>query len=690
MSVSIQPPVIIVTANGISGNRAIEISAEIEALSGIADWMVPYSSRGVAQSAIVPDYVSTIQVRAGNGLILGYVSDSGATALTTGDGRKWRPTAPYYVEHYGANPNSGNPTAAIQAAANWLSAIGGGELRFQSAFYTVSAPISRPFNVRFVGNRPSSFVEPTNLAVSSSGTKNDLMPLLSTVIVADRSAIWATRRGVIECVNQGPFLQPNAGMQDIAVDASEISDHAIVDIGTSGANYTRCGAGWSLIADWPCGPGAGGPKTPFTQPMFDNCWCISTGRLYAGSGMNYLGGWLFWGDDRNLTDDLIDIFSNANQVTMIGCFARTPTGYGIVFENCDDIKVQGGTGSFRFASVDTITYGVKSSNPAKNYAARHIMINGWQGSMLAESARAAVGRAASSIDIVMSTGNSINITEENARQSTNPAYVLVANVANGASTTVPYPAGTMQADYVASYVSLTGSVWIGRTFDVPSQKWLGGTEYYVEKAGTDDVEVTFDASVITIKNNTGVQWNIGQTLWLDRINTLWDIPIIQKHLTGHNGGLTQQSGGTYGGSPVGAMVNRNSSFTVPSGVNIMLPFTTIDWMNVFGGFKIWDPDYPTKLWVPPGVHWVSLCAGVTYTGDPSGSRELHIVKNGYGDIGMGKTQTPGTTGGTNLNVFCPPQRVVFGDSFEIRLFQTSGVNVLATFNPSTFAAIWAC
>lgn len=651
-------------------------------LSGIAVQLggivTVYSDYAAAVAAKPHAVLANIGVMS-NGEVMTYVRDATGTALTTADGQKWSPATTAHVGHWGAvGDGVANDRLPIQQATNWVAQRGGGNLRFADRNYQVGSPILRSPKVRYIGEGATAFLEPTNLAAASSGDKSLYLPLLGTRITADRSGTWATRRGVVETVNSTAFLVTDAGMENITVDANEIAEHAIRCVGTSGANFLRVGAGWSKVADWVCGPGAAGEKVPFTQAKFDNCWVISTGRLYAGSAANFIGGFLFWGDARRLAADLIEVFSNANQCQMSGCFVRVPAGYGYVFEDSDDFKLMGGTGSIYFPSVDTEVYSTKSVSQSNNYCARHHTIVGHQGSITADAALTVDGRAVSSCFIVVSSGNSVNVTMGSNKKSV-PAQALAGNVINGATTTLPYPTGTTQADYVASHISLDGSVWID------------AAEYVANKAGILDVEVTFDPTNIKITNNSGVTWTAGQQIRLDRIYTLWDVPRLVIQRTGNSGGLTEETGGQYGGAPVGVLLNRNSNFTVASGVNVMLPWTTAQFEN---GLEFWSASEPTKIIVPRGVSYMEFAANCTWeagpeadnTWDPSTSqlRELHIVKNGYGTVGMAKSQTPGSGGGTNLNCFHACVPVKEGDFFEVRVMQTSGIDLAVTFNPATW------
>lgn len=652
--------------------RRVTVQDLAEATVELAGLMPIYATYAAAQAGVIPAVLVNIGVMS-NGEVMTYVRDETGTALTTADGQKWSPAATAHVGHWNA---LGNADAAgtvrdrlrIQQAVNWVAQRGGGNLRFADRFYLVESPILRSPKVRFIGEGAVAFLEPTNLAAGSTGKKDLYMPLLGTKITADRTGTWATRRGVVETVNSTAFLVTDAGMENIVVDANEIAEHAIRCVGTSGANFLRVGCGWSTLADWPCGPGTTGEKVPFTQAKFDNCWVVSTGRLYAGSAVNYIAGFLFWGDDRRTVPDGIEVFSNANQCMMSGCFVRVPVGFGYMFEDSDDFKIYGSTGSLYFPSVDTIVYGTKSALVSNNYVARHHMIEGHQGSLTADAALTVGGRAVSSCHFLRSAGNSVNVTLGTNKKSV-PSQVLAGNVIDTATTTLPYPAGTVQGDYVATGISLTGSVWIG------------AVEYTVEKVGTPTVSVTFNPTNILITNLTGVTWTAGQTIRLERIYTLWDIPRITIQSTGNSGGLTEEMGGSYGAEPVGCLLNRNSDVTIANNTNTMIPWTTAQYEN---GLEFWSLAEPTKIIVPRGVSYMRLEAGVTFDPNVTGIRELHIVKNSYGTVGMGKSQTPGSGGGTNLYVGHAWVPVKEGDYFEVRVMQVSGGDLNVTFNPSTW------
>lgn len=76
----------------------------------------------------------------------------------------------------------------------------------------------------------------------------------------------------------------------------------------------------------------------------------------------------------------------------------------------------------------------------------------------------------------------------------NSRTVLAADVADGATVTVPYPAGLTQADLTDS----TGGVVAVGSNDV----WPQGT-------GDGTVAMTFGASNVTVTNNSGITWPAG-------------------------------------------------------------------------------------------------------------------------------------------------------------------------------------
>lgn len=79
----------------------------------------------------------------------------------------------------------------------------------------------------------------------------------------------------------------------------------------------------------------------------------------------------------------------------------------------------------------------------------------------------------------------------------NSRTVLATDVADGATVTVPYPAGLTQTDLTDS----TGGVVAVNENDV----WPQGT-------GAGTVALTFGASNITVTNNSGITWTAGSDL----------------------------------------------------------------------------------------------------------------------------------------------------------------------------------
>jgi len=650
-------------------NQLITLAAS-RSVGWYGDTQYGYSTRAVAALARVPYAVRQIVVL--NGLDkLEYVDDAAGTALTTADGRTWSPKADNITpDHFVRNvtPGTTQMAAGIQAANNFAAALpGGGEVVFGPVAYLVNTPIIRAPNVSFRGRGTTAFVEPTNLVgISAALRKAAYFAMLGTKIIADRTVVWGTRRAVIETHNTSANLVLDAGMKNFTVDANEIAPHAIAITGVCGGKYDDIVVGWGTLADWVCGPGVNGEKVPFTQCHFTRCHPISTNRTFGAVG--WLGGILFWGDARKLVPDGIEVFTNANQCTMTACFGRVPTGEAFVFEDSDDIKTYGCTGPIGYRSSDTITYGTKSVSLTGNYGPRHHVHVGHQGSVNLDAATTPGGRAAFSCYMLLSAGNGVSVSWPSVKKTV-PAQALGANVINGATTTVPYPAGTVQSDYVASGISLEGSVFID------------AVEYVVELAGTADVEITFGAANITITNNTGVTWNAGQMISVDRIYTLWDLPTVMIDWTGLSGGVSiQQGGGRYGGYTTGVKLNRNSSQSIPHATNTMAEWTTVQWER---GLEFADlVAHPTRITVPRGVRQMRFSANVLFAGNAVGIREAHIVSNVYGQVGMAKTSTPGDTSGTNLNCSTAWLDVKEGDYVELRLYQTSGVALNVTSNPS--------
>ena len=87
-----------------------------------------------------------------------------------------------------------------------------------------------------------------------------------------------------------------------------------------------------------------------------------------------------------------------------------------------------------------------------------------------------------------------------------------SDVVNGASFPIAYPAGTDQAYWLA----LPGT-------DIEHRITVGISGYYASRS---QMSVSFDASVITITNNSGATWATGQTYYvaLDRSSEIGAIP----------------------------------------------------------------------------------------------------------------------------------------------------------------------
>lgn len=169
-----------------------------------------------------------------------------------------------------------------------------------------------------------------------------------------------------------------------------------------------------------------------------------------------------------------------------------------------------------------------------------------------------------------------------------------------------------------------------------------------------------------------------------------DTPRVQVWMTGHDGGLNEQTGGIYGIAPAGAQVRRTANFTLSHGVNTIIPWQAVTWENG-EWFSLAEP---TRLIVPDGVSYVELAAGVTLEtghGITDGRIELHIIKNGVGGAGTGKQHCELVGGGENVNVSHGIHKVRAGDYFEARVFNINGStsDLTMTNNVSTWFQIRA-
>lgn len=112
--------------------------------------------------------------------------------------------------------------------------------------------------------------------------------------------------------------------------------------------------------------------------------------------------------------------------------------------------------------------------------------------------------------------------------------VLASAVANAGTVTIAaYPAGTTQASFIGPNAAPNTGVAV-----------LNGNEVYREAASGVRVNITYNASDITVTNNTGITWPAGSRLQMQFGRAGVDRPDFQ---TGNAiTSLTDSSGGTAG------------------------------------------------------------------------------------------------------------------------------------------------
>ena len=132
----------------------------------------------------------------------------------------------------------------------------------------------------------------------------------------------------------------------------------------------------------------------------------------------------------------------------------------------------------------------------------------------------------------------------------------------------------------------------------------------------------------------------------------------------------------------GTLIRNKTAQSIPDAVNTVLVLGEIQY-NLNG---IWSPDYPTRLSVPSGATKVRLIGNVAFASNPTGYRQVEILKNGVSYNGKPRVVSNPTPLSFFINVASPVLTVGAGDYFEISCYQNSGgaLNIFAD-NSTWFA-----
>ena len=129
------------------------------------------------------------------------------------------------------------------------------------------------------------------------------------------------------------------------------------------------------------------------------------------------------------------------------------------------------------------------------------------------------------------------------------------------------------------------------------------------------------------------------------------------------------------------------------GVNQSIPDnieTPISWGSaIYNTDGFWSADEPTKIKIPTGVKRVKLTAGIEWTSNTAGYRQVYIKRNGATVAGMPSTLSVPVSGTvTRQNIISAiGEPVSTSIYFELYVLQNSGVALNVNRYSATFFAL---
>jgi hypothetical protein len=134
--------------------------------------------------------------------------------------------------------------------------------------------------------------------------------------------------------------------------------------------------------------------------------------------------------------------------------------------------------------------------------------------------------------------------------SVTPVTTLASAVANAATVTVAYPAGTTQASFIGANAAPNTGFLV-----------LNGNEVYPEATSGVRVSFSYGAGDVTVTNTTGVTWAAGSTIRVQFGRAGTDRPGINPNpaitsLTDSSGGTASDTLAAIGGAYVEATIEN--------------------------------------------------------------------------------------------------------------------------------------
>jgi len=217
--------------------------------------------------------------------------------------------------------------------------------------------------------------------------------------------------------------------------------------------------------------------------------------------------------------------------------------------------------------------------------------------------------------------------------------------------------------------------------------WSNGTNVYLANdviAGTglsvSGNTVSLSAPVSVANGGTGRSTLTANYVLLGNTTTA-----VQMVAPGTSGNVLTSNGTTW--ASASANFGRGASVVKTGSQSITTATTTaLTWQSaVYDSSSVYSGATPSRLTVPSGVSLVSLQAGVIWSPNGSGYRQVYIRKNGS-LANLTPSDTTPTIAGINVNqnVASGVQSVTPGDYFETCVYQDSG----STLSVDNSAVCW--
>lgn len=134
----------------------------------------------------------------------------------------------------------------------------------------------------------------------------------------------------------------------------------------------------------------------------------------------------------------------------------------------------------------------------------------------------------------------------------------------------------------------------------------------------------------------------------------------------------------------GALAESTANQSIADNTTLTLSFHSVE----YDTNNIFDTVSGTNFVVPNGITKVRFSAGIAFSSNSTGHRQLAIRRGGTIDEGQGLLQVPAVSGSiTYLTVTTAVTRASGGDIFTVTAFQNSGSSLTINFGPFTYGML---